>query len=327
MKDKTPLVSIIVPVYNAEEYLEECLDSILNQTYTNLEVILINDGSSDNSLNIIQEYAEKESRIIFFTIDNSGPGVCRNVGLDKFSGEFLMFIDSDDIICSDLVDVLINKLEDTSEMAMCKFSKDVNKISKGTKFVENQTSIFADSIKAIYRPGFASSGPCAKLYGKKIFSELRFPDITMYEDAAISLQVLSLASKITFVDYYGYYYRFNPESITNKKVSERNFAIIEKTRIVLDFVKTEHPEAFDSVKRICINDNDYVMIECVRDSSEVSNKLFDQLLQQNRDLSRGLGGRKLVYINRLALRVTLKIVGKVYYNDFIRNIFKKVLGI
>ena len=82
MIDNNRLVSIIVPVYNAEEYLEECLDSILNQTYSNLEVILINDGSTDKSLNIIESYAEKDSRIVFDTIINSGPGACRNIGLD-----------------------------------------------------------------------------------------------------------------------------------------------------------------------------------------------------------------------------------------------------
>lgn len=326
MKEKS-LVSIIVPVYNAEEYLQECLDSILGQTYKNLEIILIDDGSTDSSLRIIQTYAEEDCRVLFISIDNSGPGVCRNVGLDKFSGDYVMFVDSDDRICEDLVDTLINPLKSISGVSMCKFSKEVKKISEGTKKIEKLSKEFTESIKHMYLPGFASSGPYAKLYGKEIFDELRFPDISMYEDAAISLQALSLADKVSFIDYYGYYYRFNPESITNKKVSERNFSIFEKTKIVLEFIQKKHPEALKIVKKICINDNDYVMMECTRNNTEVSNFLFDQLFKQNRELSKNLGVRKIVYLNQELLKIGFKIMNRIYYNDFVRNIFKKVLGI
>ena len=163
-KDKT-FVSIIVPVYNAELYLEECINSILEQTYKNLEIILIDDGSTDNSFEIMKQYSENDSRVQSFSISNSGPGKCRNVGLDIFSGDFVMFVDSDDRICRDLVEILLENLGSSSEIAMCKFSKDIKKIAKGTKKVENQTSIFVDSIKSIYSPGFPSSGPVAKLYG------------------------------------------------------------------------------------------------------------------------------------------------------------------
>lgn len=149
----------------------------------------------------------------------------------------------------------------------------------------------------------------------------------MYEDSAISLQVISKASEVKFVDYYGYYYRFNPESITNKKVSERNFAIINKTNIVLEFVEKNHPETVNLVKKICINDNDYVMIECVRNFDETSQKLFNELLQQNRELSKNLGIRKLVYFNRGILIGLLRLLGHFYYNDLIRNTFKRILGV
>lgn len=149
----------------------------------------------------------------------------------------------------------------------------------------------------------------------------------MYEDAAISLQVLSIADKVSFVDYYGYYYRFNSESITNKRVSERNLFIFEKTKIMLEFTNENHPEALDIVKTICLNDNDYVMMECTRSNTEIARILFERLLEQNRDLSKNLGMRKLVYTNRLLLKIALKIMSKIYYNDFVRNIFKKVLGV
>lgn len=322
-----PMISVIVPVYNAEQYLAECLDSILGQTYQNLEVILINDGSTDNSLKIIEKYAENDVRIKAFSIENSGPAKCRNFGLEHFSGDYLMFIDSDDYICKDLIENLFSYVKTDSEIAMCKFSKDVHKVGAGDKSLITQTEMFVDSVKQMYSPSFASSGPVCKLYGRKIFDKLRFPIIAMYEDAAISLQALSFASKVSFIDYFGYYYRFNPESITNTKISEKNFAIFDKNRIVLDFVKERHPEAINLARTICLNDNEYVMIESTRVNSDISRIIFNQLFEQNKDLVKNLGFRKFMYLNKKLLYFVMKIMNKVYYNDRIRMLFKKILGV
>lgn len=322
-----PMISVIVPVYNAEQYLAECLDSILGQTYQNLEVILINDGSTDNSLKIIEKYAENDVRIKAFSIENSGPAKCRNFGLEHFSGDYLMFIDSDDYICKDLIENLFSYVKTDSEIAMCKFSKDVHKMGAGDKSLITQTEMFVDSVKQMYSPSFASSGPVCKLYGRKIFDKLRFPTIAMYEDAAISLQALSFASKVSFIDYFGYYYRFNPESITNTKISEKNFAIFDKNRIVLDFVKERHPEAINLARTICLNDNEYVMIESTRVNSDISRIIFNQLFEQNKDLVKNLGFRKFMYLNKKLLYFVMKIMNKVYYNDRIRMLFKKILGV
>jgi glycosyltransferase involved in cell wall biosynthesis len=325
MKSK-PLVSIIIPVYNAEEYVPETLDSILSQTHKELEILLINDGSTDNSLEVLKNYAQEDERIKIFTIENSGPATSRNYGLDRFTGDFVMFVDSDDIITSDLIETLLMNVENTDEISMCKFSKEFSKIGTGTKDTK-KTTVFVESVKQMYSPGFASSGPVTKLYGREIFKTLRIPEFQMYEDAAMSLQPLSLAKKISFVDYYGYYYRFNPNSLTNKQVSKRNYTIFDKTTLMLNFARIHHPEALDIVKRICLNDNDYVMLECTRSKTELSKKLFDQLFDQNRKLSKNVGLRGVVYSSRSLLWLGLKMMNKLYYNDFIRNVFKKVLGV
>ncbi|MFC4653055.1 glycosyltransferase family 2 protein [Lactococcus nasutitermitis] len=323
------LISVIIPIYNAETYLVDCLNSILEQTHNHLEIILVNDGSTDNSLKVLQEYMDKkqDKRMKLFSIENSGPAGARNFGLEQATGDFLMFVDSDDTISSDLLEVLLATLKGDDELAMCKFSKDFKRVGEGNRKEIFQTQSFVESVKQMYSPGFASAGPVCKLYGRQIFKNLRFPDIMMYEDAAISLQVLSIANKVNFVDYCGYYYRFNPESLTNKKVSERNFAIFDKTEIVLDFVKEHHPEALKLAQTICINDNDYVMLECTRDKSDVSKKLFLQLFEKNKELSKNLGMRKFVYLNSGLLRLGLKLMNKIYYNDFVRNNLKKVLGV
>ncbi|WP_213495808.1 glycosyltransferase family 2 protein [Lactococcus formosensis] len=326
-QSSTALISVIVPVYNAEKYLTECLDSILRQTYQNLEVILVNDGSTDRSLEIIEEYAENDERIVAFSIENSGPGSCRNIGLDHFTGDYVMFVDSDDTLCDDLFELLLNMTKSTSEIVMCKFSKDISNMGQGSREVIGQTSTFTESVKQMYSPGFASAGPYSKLYGRDIFEYLRFPDIAMYEDSAISLQVLSNAEKVIFVDYIGYYYRFNPESITNKTVSERNFSIFKKTDIVLNFVEQEHPEAINLARTICVNDNEYVMMESTRVKTEISKTLFTQLFKQNKELTKEMGLRKLLYLNPVVLYMSFRVMNKVYYNDIVRNFFKKVLGV
>lgn len=98
-------ISVIIPVYNAEKYLAETLDSVLNQTFTDFEVIAVNDGSTDNSLNILNEYGNKDSRIKIFSNSNSGVSTARNTGIEKASGEYICFIDADDLIASEYMNI------------------------------------------------------------------------------------------------------------------------------------------------------------------------------------------------------------------------------
>src|SRR5690625_983787 len=110
---KMAKVSIIVPIYNTEKYLRECIESLQNQTYNNIEIILVDDGSIDNSLSISQEYANKDKRIILKSIKNSGVSTARNIGLNLVSGNYIMFVDSDDWLEKNTVDVAVQKLKET----------------------------------------------------------------------------------------------------------------------------------------------------------------------------------------------------------------------
>jgi glycosyltransferase involved in cell wall biosynthesis len=322
-----PLVSVIVPVYNAEEYISECLDSILRQSYSPLEIVVVDDGSTDHSLSIIQRYAGEDQRIKVFSQSNSGPAKSRNFGLDHSSGDFIMFVDSDDVISLELVEILLSAVEGRNEIVMCKFSKSIDKLSTGDRTRIKKTGTFIESLRKMYSPGFASSGPVAKLYSSEIFKGLRFPDIAMYEDAAVSLQALSGAQKVEFIDYFGYYYRFNSESVTNSVISRKNFAIMEKNRVMLDFVKESHPEAYRLAEVICVNDNDYVMLECVKSKGQLAKQLFGEVFAQNRDIAEDLGARKLLYLNSKVLWFVFMFVNKIYNIEPVRNFFKRILGV
>ena len=117
---KMEKISIIVPVYNVEKYLKTCLDSIINQTYQNLEIILVDDGSTDNSGEICEEYRKTDSRIILIHKENEGLSMARNFGLDIASGDYISFVDSDDFIARNMMEALYNRLLETqSDMAIC----------------------------------------------------------------------------------------------------------------------------------------------------------------------------------------------------------------
>lgn len=126
-----PLVSVIIPVYNVENYLKECLDSVLNQTYKNIEVIVINDGSTDKSLHILEDYSSKFNNIKIIDQENSGQSVARNKGLENAKGKYIYFLDSDDYILPDTLKKLIKKLEmnnlDIIRFAARPFSENINK--------------------------------------------------------------------------------------------------------------------------------------------------------------------------------------------------------
>ena len=139
-----PLVSIIVPIYNVEPYLKKCIDSIINQTLTNIEIILVNDGSTDNCGKIIDEYAKKDNRIIALHKENGGQASARNMGLDIASGKYIGFVDSDDLIDKEMYKVLYDEAEkNIADLVICDFKK-VNenyKIKKDSVFQEKNIEI------------------------------------------------------------------------------------------------------------------------------------------------------------------------------------------
>lgn len=190
-------VSIIVPIYNAEKWLKRCIDSLVNQTYKNLEIILINDGSKDKSKEIIKSY--NDSRIIFIDKENSGVGSTRNLGIDKSSGDYLMFVDSDDYIEPNCVKKLVNKaVKDKCDLVICNYYLETSKT------IEIKFNSFKDgSLKE--NPNIITDinlGPCNKIYHKSLFknTDNRFIIGLKYEDAPVVVQALRDAKKIGFID-------------------------------------------------------------------------------------------------------------------------------
>ena len=201
---KNDNVAIIIPVYNSYKYLKDCIESVISQTYKNLEIILVDDGSTDNSLSIIKKYAKLDKRIKFCSIKNSGVSNARNTGLKMATSNKIIFIDSDDIVIEKLVETLIKESEN-SDFVMCGYEVDdiINK--KQYKYpcpqFKGNIKEFCNQIINFLIPPYLL-GPCFKLFDKKIIEKgnIMFPtDISFGEDAEFVLMYLEHVKNIKYI--------------------------------------------------------------------------------------------------------------------------------
>ena len=223
------LISIIVPIYNVEKYVEKCIESIISQTYKNLEIILVDDGSPDNSGVICDEYAQKDSRIKVIHKENGGLSSARNVGLDIASGEYISFIDSDDYISPRFVEIMYEVSQKYNlEIVQCSFTRNEAEISNdecgdGEYDIEilsgEQALERLNNIK--YYETYVIA--CNKLYKTKIYKNLRFPFGKVNEDAFTAYLAFDRCSKIAILSDKMYYYRIYPSSIMQKPFSIKRY--------------------------------------------------------------------------------------------------------
>lgn len=211
-----PLISVIVPVYKVEKYIHRCVDSILAQTFTNFELFLVDDGSPDNCGRICDEYAENDDRIIAIHKENGGLSDARNVALDRITGEYVTFIDSDDYVTDNHVETLYNAIMSTNaDIAVANI----------TSFSDNRTDLTfyqpAKEIKllegnavfeTIYQPC-----ACAKLYKRSVFDDIRYPDGRLYEDTFVYHDVLAKINCLVLTGVNTYFYLVREDSIMHQE--------------------------------------------------------------------------------------------------------------
>lgn len=217
---KNPEISIIVPVYNMELYLAECLDSLVNQTFRDLEIIVVNDGSTDHSLEIMNDYIYRyPDKIRGFTIENSGLGEARNYGIKRACGRFLGFVDSDDAVRLDMFEILYRSaVQNSADCILCDYIATWE--SGKSEYVTSVPVEQADRFDIIrYSAKYGVVNACTKLIDKKLFDHILFPK-GFYEDLATVPIILSYANKISYVREGLYYYRQRMGSITSIKSND-----------------------------------------------------------------------------------------------------------
>ena len=239
MDNTKPLISVIIPVYNTKNYLEKCLDSVLNQTYENLEVIIVDDGSTDGSEAMCDEYAQRDSRVKVIHKENGGQCTARNVGLDMATGDYFAFVDSDDWIDERMYETLMtNALKYGCDLSTC--------VNTDTKNPDGRLEIVEqpEIMKAhlLGQKGVCQS-PCNKIFKRELFDGIRFFKMRAYEDCATLHFVLARANKAVFQNEIMYYYVKRENSTMTQSFSPVKFKSIEAYKIMLDHYEEKFPQA------------------------------------------------------------------------------------
>lgn len=244
-KNDLPLISVIIPVYNVEKYISECIESILGQTYRKLEIILVDDGSSDNSGKICDEYSKKDVRIKVIHKENGGLSDARNTGMLMASGEFLIFVDSDDYMIQGGIEYLYNLIiENNAQLVIGgveKFRDDTKQVIANTYNGREKIICFnkEEAMKDMFLNGCAS---WSRLYKKEIHDGVLFPKGEINEDEAIMLQVLENCEMVVKSNRVIYRYRYRPQSITSTSFHKKKLAWYEHCKANLSYISVRYPD-------------------------------------------------------------------------------------
>ncbi len=244
--DREPLISVIVPVYNVEEYLSRCVESILAQTYKNLDVILVDDGAKDRSGILCDEFAAKDPRVRVIHKENGGLSSARNCGIDAAQGEYLAFVDSDDWIEADAYEHMLDRLRHYNAKLACAGRYDVNGRT-GEKTVglcpRKEECISAEELVGrIFLWDGCDSSACDKLYHRSLFGTFRYPEGKVCEDVPTTYKIVLQADQAIMCPKPVYNYFHRPGSISMAgAITEKTFHFSQHTAVIYPYIRENHP--------------------------------------------------------------------------------------
>ena len=253
MSQEKALISLIIPVYKVEKYLEKCIQSVINQTYENLQIILVDDGSPDNCGKICDEYAQKDHRIEVIHKSNGGLSDARNKGLEIAKGEYIGFIDSDDYIESDMYEVLYNLLKQyNADVSICNFYT----VSQGKIAIKNAENGIKEYnrieiLKEVLLDNNIQSYAWNKLYKKELFDEIKYPVGKKYEDIGTTFYLLEKCNKVVVTGKPEYYYINRQDSIVNNVTETTITDYIELIMQRYDYIE-------ENIKELSSYNKDYL---------------------------------------------------------------------
>lgn len=280
-------VTVIVPVYNTSKYLRRCLDSLVNQTLKEIEILVINDCSTDNSKDILEEYQKKYENIkVFHNKINKGIGYNRNLGVQKANGKYLSFIDSDDWVDETMFDKMYGKaIKDNNDIVICNFYKMLEVNNDLSEMEINVINSKYDNTTLNKSPDLllnVNLAPWNKLYKKELFTnDVKFPENLKYEDAIVVIKTLSRAKKIGIVEDKLNYYLVRSKSETTI-MDKRVFDILEITKQIIEELKKHkyYEEISEYVEAWCIrNLFRYTLQQRYQKDDEIKNKFIDEVFE------------------------------------------------
>lgn len=322
------LITVIIPVYNVEKHLKKCLKSVLGQTYKNLEIYLVDDGSTDGCPAICDAFAKQDTRIKVIHKKNGGLSSARNAALDVYSGDCVMFVDSDDWIRFTMVEKMLNALvTNGADVAICEFGSDTAGNLKENPITSDKTCLTNHELMKEYVTA-ANVRPivCNKLYHRDLFEKIRFPIGLTHEDVYISHEILGQCQKAVFVKECLYYQYTRYTSITQSTVSEKDLVLLE----VGDRLKAYYHENYPDLEKYVLskkaNDSAVLMSRILRDfvyrkKRNMYEQLKEVVVQEYRLSTEGLSNlAKLAVESPFKFKLKCRISGiKRKAGIFLRN--------
>lgn len=240
------LISVIIPVYNVEKYIDRCVESVINQTYKNLEIILVDDGSSDESLHLCYNWEKEDKRVKVFSKENGGAATARNVGIDSARGNYIMFVDSDDYVSEIICESLYTKIkQQQADIAICRMEKIEKDRIYPTRLWNYPEKMVVMNRKVALQEFFLDKidcGPCHKLFSVESIEQIRFPEGVINEDFVFVYRALLSANRIVFFSDILYHYCFRENSVTSSRFSKRQFDRYYNCIEVYKEIKEKYPE-------------------------------------------------------------------------------------
>jgi len=282
-------ISVIVPVYNVEQYLSRCVDSILGQTFSDLEVILINDGSRDTSGSICDSYAAKDSRVRVIHKKNGGLSSARNAGIDAAAGEYLTFVDSDDWIEPEMYETMLSLTEQYRADLVCAGRYDVDGAT-GEKKVglcpKREECISSEEmVGKIFLWDGCDSSACDKLYHRDLFETFRYPEGKVCEDVPTTYKIVLKARKVVLCDrpFYNYYHRSGSISMAGM-ISEKSFHFSQHTAQMYPYIREHYPQIEPQAAYLRVRSLAHILLLLEQAGADVREKFREEYRGARKDL-------------------------------------------
>lgn len=307
MENQRDLISVIVPVYKVEKYLDKCVESIVTQTYRNLEIILVDDGSPDQCPDMCDKWAEKDYRIKVIHKKNGGLSEARNAGMEIATGKFIGFVDSDDWIEPDMYQLLYNYMvENDCDISACGVQMDWEDSVPARRLTREGCCILntVEAMQASIQETWLKQPVWYKLYKSKLVKDILFPVGKYHEDVFWSYQAVGRAKKIYIFDQPCYHYLQRDGSIMDDRYSLKRLNSLEAKQERVQYIKSELPELTNIAKTnlwfSCIYAMQMLMYNCTEEVNKIGRETVKNVLEKNnvklRDVSvREIGIKQFVW--------------------------------
>lgn len=292
--ERDALISVIVPVYNVEQYLTRCVESILVQTYQNLEVILVDDGATDRSGAICDEFAVRDSRVRVIHKENGGLSSARNAGLDAAKGEFIAFVDSDDWIEPDAYRNMLALTEKYAVKLVCAGRYDVNGATGERKIglcPKKEEVLSAEEMAGrIFLWDNCDSSACDKLYHRSLLENFRYPEGKICEDVPVIYRIVLEAGNVAMCDQpiYNYFHRVGSIT-TTRTITEKTFHFSGHTAAIYPYIRDHHPKIEPQARYFRVRSLSHVLLLLEQADRDAREQFSAQYWEARRELRKHTG--------------------------------------